>query len=398
MIRIVEIENFGSVCDRQVIDMSVAANAPNLGDRFASSPDAPKLRLPKVVAFFGANASGKTTVLRAVSFVPHFIRDSVRYEPNQPILATGFAGAGRRGAPIRIAMTFFAEVDAGARPQAPIQFAYEVALSADARSVVRESLKYWPFQRSRLLFERNGADVVVGDDFGISAGDPVIGKVRENASLISVLSQFNHRFSMALHGVAGRVSSNVGFFGKQDGDVARATRLATYRADAGLIDALGSAIRGIDVGVSSVEVSPESDPEGLRFKHDGLDVAIPYRLESEGTKRFVNVYPQLHYALKGGGVCIVDELDADIHPVLLPELIRWFQSPERNPRATQLFVACHNVALMDYLVKEEIWFTEKSADGKTSVFRLSDIEGVRRDANIQAKYLQGVFGAVPRLA
>lgn len=396
MIKAIEIENFGSICDRQVIDLSVAENAPNPGGRFAMHSEVKNVRLPKVAAFFGANASGKTTVLKAISFVPHFVRDSVRYAPDQPIPVIAFAGAGRRDVPIQIAMTFFAEVGTQAKPSAPVQFSYELSLLPDGGSVVREALRYWPLRRSRLLFERSGSKYIFGDDFGILPTDPTIAKVRPNASLISVLAQFNHPFSILLHNSAGLLSSNVGHFGKQDVESSRTARLALYRTDDRLFESLGTAIRGIDVGVRSVEITSDSDV--LRFRHDGLEALIPLRLESEGTKRFVAVYPQLHHALAGGGVCVIDELDADIHPVLLPELIRWFQSPETNPHNAQLFVACHNASLMDSLVKEEIWFTEKSVDGKTSVFRLTDVGRVRRDANIQAKYLQGVFGAIPRLA
>ncbi|MEE8394136.1 MAG: AAA family ATPase, partial [Rhodospirillales bacterium] len=98
-----------------------------------------------------------------------------------------------------------------------------------------------------------------------------------------------------------------------------------------------------------------------------------------------------------GGVAVLDELDSDIHPLLLPELIRMFQDEETNPLDAQLIFSCHNATLFEYLEKEEVYFTEKKADGSTEIYGLKDVKGIRRDTNIYAKYLMGAFGAVPQI-
>ena len=70
---------------------------------------------------------------------------------------------------------------------------------------------------------------------------------------------------------------------------------------------------------------------------------------------------------------------------------------EQTPDNAQLFMACHNASLMEHLEKEEIYFTEKNSDGRTRVFGLKDIAGVRRVDNYYKKYLGGVFGAIPNI-
>jgi hypothetical protein len=81
----------------------------------------------------------------------------------------------------------------------------------------------------------------------------------------------------------------------------------------------------------------------------------------------------------------------------LPEILRWFSDPERNPHDAQLWMSCHAVSLLDDLLKEEVVICEKSPSGATEVYRLADIQGIRRDDNIVQKYLGGVYGGVPSI-
>ena len=118
--------------------------------------------------------------------------------------------------------------------------------------------------------------------------------------------------------------------------------------------------------------------------------------ESHGTRQFLKLFPLISDALTTGTIAIIDEIDAAIHPMLLPEIVNWFHNPDRNPHNAQLWMSCHNVSLLEELSKEEVVFCEKDWQGRTEIFALSDIRGVRRDENYYKKYLGGVFGAVPR--
>jgi predicted ATPase len=96
---------------------------------------------------------------------------------------------------------------------------------------------------------------------------------------------------------------------------------------------------------------------------------------------------------------LIDEFDVDLHPMLIPEILSWFQDPAVNEseHRAQLFFAAHNVAIMDGLEKEEIYLVEKTRDGASSIVGLKDIKGVRREPSLQRKYLGGAFGAVPNI-
>jgi energy-coupling factor transporter ATP-binding protein EcfA2 len=82
-----EIDNFFSIRDPQALDLSIDSKVPDPERRFATVFDGADVRVPKVIALYGANASGKTTVLRALEFIVTMIRDSVT--------RTGFPGCER---------------------------------------------------------------------------------------------------------------------------------------------------------------------------------------------------------------------------------------------------------------------------------------------------------------
>lgn len=133
------------------------------------------------------------------------------------------------------------------------------------------------------------------------------------------------------------------------------------------------------------------------FDHSGLSSALPASLESQGTMNFVHLFPIIHTALRRGGLALLDELDSDLHPELLREIVGWFTDPDINEKGAQLLTTCNNPTILDWLRKEEIFFAKKDEKGRASVYALKDIPGVRRNANFQRDYLAGRYGAVPHI-
>ncbi len=393
MLRKLTVENFFSIREAQTLDLTIARNAPDPDGRFATPIEGTGARFPKVVALFGANASGKTTVLRAVNFLVQFIRNSVDWEPNSSLPYLSFQTRDWIGAPAK----FRVELDAQVLEHAGrVLYVYELELAPDGKSVLTESLKYYPEGRQRWLFKRNASGISAGKDFNLPNNDPVRTKIRENASVISVLAKFNHDFSLALfHNLSG-VYCNVAMLGeplKAREDVI--TKWYVQTEDA--LKALNKEIRRFDLGIEEVVLTPTVDGVRPHFLHAGLKGSLTYEFESQGTTRFYNIFPYLYHVLSSGGLAVMDEFDNDIHALLMPELINLFQSRETNPNDAQILMSCHNPSVLECLSKEEIYFTEKDSRGRTERYGLKDVQDVRRDANLYAKYLSGVFGAVPRI-
>jgi uncharacterized protein len=281
------------------------------------------------------------------------------------------------------------------------RYAYAVSFESQKgkpRNVVQESLRQWPKDRGKAVrvFDRDEhGKVLASKEFGLGHFSNVIGKVRSNASVISTLVQFDHKPSLLMRDTARTVFSNIFIerFDPTDDVIVR----TAYAPDPTMIDALNRDIERIDLGIRSMRLVPGSLGPLAQFQHEGLSAPLPINLESHGTRQFVRIYPIIAQALRFGGVAVVDELDSSIHPLLLPEIVRWFHDPEKNPYDGQLWMSCQAASLLEELQKEEVFFCQKDRQGKSQIYGLTDIQAVRRSDNLYKKYLGGVYGAVPRV-
>jgi hypothetical protein len=251
-------------------------------------------------------------------------------------------------------------------------------------------------RRFAKLISRDDLTVSLGKAFYVGSLDRIIQTVlRPNASVISTLAQLNHPFSKALQSGANTVTSNIWVTKNESGDEAV---IPNYQNNSDLLNAFNQTIPRLDIGITRMDIVATNTGPIANFEHEGLRYPIPSALESHGTRQFFRIFPYLDYALRNGGIAIVDELDSSIHPMLLPEIIRWFHDAKRNPHHAQLWMTCHTTALLEDLLKQEIFFCEKDSLGRTSIYGLKDIEGVRNVDNFHRKYLGGVYGAVPTVA
>ena len=135
---------------------------------------------------------------------------------------------------------------------------------------------------------------------------------------------------------------------------------------------------------------------------NGNEYSLTYNEESMGTKKILQILPLLGSILKEGGVLVVDELDAKLHPKLLEFIISLFTNPEVNLEGAQLIFTSHDMYTLNNTVfrRDEIWFACKDKDESTIVYSLGDIKGddnrtVRADLSFSNQYLAGKYGADP---
>lgn len=396
MIRKLTVENFFSINEAQTLDLTIAKNATDPDGRFAKPIEGSKDRFPKVSALFGANASGKTNVLRAITFLQDFMCNSVDWqsEKKMPFLPFNAHGIQEQQKSTKFKIVFDAQALSGA-PRRSV-YIYELEIQSHENLVLREALKHAPEGKQRRLFERTQAQMVFGKEFPVSKRDPLINKTRPDASVISTLSKFNHPSASMVVSIVKGLMSNVSIFGKFVASEKMATEY--YFQHQNVLDRLNSEIKKFDLGIQNVVLNPTIDGVRPFFQHKGLGDLMGFAFESGGTQTFYSLFPFIAHVLDSGGVAVLDELDADIHPLLLPELVRMFQDKETNQYDAQLIMSCHNATLFEHLEKEEVYFTEKDSKGRTEVYGLKDIQGVRRDTNIYAKYLMGAFGAIPQIS
>ncbi len=396
MIHSITIENFFSVADRQELNFRVPANAPDLGC-FRDSRAVSGQRLPLIVGIYGPNASGKSTVLRAISTTAWFVQHSFTLPPNNAIpFFNPYAHNDWWQQPSKIAIEYDGQLAENAPPAV---FRYELQIANEPNKfgseVFYESLSYAPQGKFRRIFERHQQTFTFGREFGLTGGDSRVQSIRANASVISTLAQLNHKISgdfiLSLRGL----QTNILGLEKSNGGLNNA--LTFYAQNPDFLNRLNRELSRLDLGLEEMKLHPGANGPMATFKHYGLDCDIVLAQESMGTRRFIEIFPLLQYVLDVGGVAVIDEMDADIHTLLVPELFRWFYDPERNPKGAQLLFTAHNPAILDQLEKEQVFFSKKPSGKPTRIYGAREIKGLRREPSLMRKYLSGELGAVPHI-
>ncbi len=402
-----EIENFYSIRDPQVLDLTIAPNVPDVENRFAPVFPGSELRAPKVISIYGANASGKTTVIKALQFLFAFVRDSSqRITPGFP--CERFNDLESCSRPIKLAIEFGGVMNISRETLERVEkdgefevgtYRYELeieVLEGDAHRVLSEALRQKPNGQGKWqrVFERDKEGKVKDSrSFSLTGFQHLLNTLRPNVSVLSSFALFQHPTAMLFLDAARKVWFQIGptqFSQDQP-------TINFLGQEPEILEQLNKELSRIDVGVEGMRF--QETPNGLQpmFSHSGLQVEMPWILESHGTQSFIKMFPLLNLALANGGICIIDEFDASIHPLVLPELIGWFYDREdRNKLDAQFWFTCHSASLLDNLTKEEVIICEKDRQGRTHAYSLMDVK-VRRDENLYRKYLSGAYGGVPQI-
>ena len=416
-------ENFG--CFRDEFRLSLLATDIDPGsDRgvaeVAIEGDPEPLRLLRVAAIYGPNASGKSTVLRAAYVLRRLIFFAGHLRSDQGIdVYEPFAGDASSKRPTRIGMK--AVIDGAV-------YDYEVSFTGAA--VVAEHLARQTGSTSSVLFDRQ-EQTVSGDWSDDKQFQLATREFRANALLLSLADTLTPKLA---GGIAPGLSQLLGFFDGSGGSRLRslsqpAARLARenpafkewllqqlHAADVGVTDVTIKRLRRVeaDQGILLEEMNDDeamspSDTirSRLAFRHSGPEgsFAVPYDSESFGTKKLVDLAPLLFrlFAEHGSTAAFVDEIGASLHPNLLVELIRHVNCGSRAADARgQLIFATHETSLIDgeardaVLRRDQVYFASKDGQGVGRLYSLSDFKE-RQNMNLRKRYLEGRYGAIPSI-
>lgn len=130
---------------------------------------------------------------------------------------------------------------------------------------------------------------------------------------------------------------------------------------------------------------------------------LRYNDQSEGTKKFLLIMPTVVHVLETGAVLLADELEAHLHPDLCRAIIELFNNPETNPKGSQLIFTTHNQDFMasSLMRPDQIYFVNKDqATGASELYRASDFEDYDwfdMDLTVQKAYHYGLLGSSPRV-
>lgn len=390
------IQNFGSIKDKQTLSFEADASE-HLEDTYVVHTAGK--RLLKLALIYGANASGKTTVLKALDFLRDLVVNPKEKKTDILNFSPYLFDTKTPQQPTELSIEFIHE---------EVCYQYEVAFTGQA--VISEALYIDTFER--VLVFSHTTDIE-GQLTKISFGD----KITLEKSALQVL-ELNTLWNNTVLGGFLKTNINLEEF-RRVADwfnnylkplIAPQTQLDSYvtsKIDEKEIvkEEVLEILKKADFNISDIIIERRKDPRkgidriNLFSEHMVNDISykLPMEQESEGTKRFYGFAGLLALLIKTPTIFPIDELESSLHPDLY---IHFLLSFLQNAQHSQLIATTHNRELLgdtDIFRNDVIWFTDKGEDFATQLYSLADFD-TSTIKNILNAYKIGKFSAIPRLS
>ncbi|QXG35517.1 AAA family ATPase [Pseudomonas viridiflava] len=397
MLHYLRFSNFYSFLDEVEISFSMdGRSSPNEKSCKSSVDDK---RISKIMAVVGANGAGKTNAIKPFAFLTWFISRSFQIEKDQQLY---------------VRPHFLSKSDISV-----FELEFEISgrlfkynLSTTHTKVYFEALHEKTSRLWSNLFTREWQEETSSYDIkqrGFGFDSRLAAKTKKNSSLISTAVQHEVEIASMIAEELKKVQSNISSFGRNSfqgfSDVMDVTSFYEKNEDHRV--SMKKLLSQWDFGLSDIVIQSfkNVDHEGNEYEylmpfgvhvHDGKEFQMPLMAESSGTQAAYFLLTKLLPVLSSGGIVIYDELEGDLHPHMLENILELFFNPRSNPHNAQIIFTTHSIEVLNDLQKCQILLVEKS-QGVSDAWRLSEMAGVRSDDNFYAKYMSGTYGAVPHL-
>lgn len=377
-----------------------------------------KLKLIKSAAVYGANASGKTNLFKAMVFMRKYILKSSEGTSTKRIPVEKFRlSTETEKMPSTFEATFLID-----------NIRYRYGFQVDEEQVHNEWLFFVPTLREATLFLRGKNKIKIGPHF--KEGRGLEGKTRPNALFLSVADQFNGEIAKKIlkwfHDF--QIISGIDEEGYAGFTISRLD-------DKEYKDFTIKFLKVADLGIKEIQKKstptpikkedlPEDIPEKLKellLSESIMEIEISTihqkydennnptsdekfdfsDCESAGTQALFAFSAPIYDTLRNGGVLVIDELTSKLHPLLTRSIIEIFHcynsANDNNSKSrAQLIFASHdtNILTNQFFRRDQIWFTQKDEYGATELYSLEEYR-VRKDASFNKGYMLGKYGAIP---
>ncbi len=387
-----------AVLDMQAANLQTRKAKELMGNTFVCGDE----RMLKSVAIYGANASGKSNIIKAIRVCVQMIFESHNYNENTRFAFTPFKFGGL-GEPSRFFIRFLLD---------KIEYEYSFSMTPD--EILTEELYYYPNGRRSMVFTRDeskGPDKKNVYDFRSVIHRPfdVVANTSRKTLFISRASQmdrevakevfryFNERFILDYFGynsfsVETLLKQNKELFLNvlriADSDIVDIrSQVRPKPFTAAVLDSQSNRILSRDdIWRPQLEITTfhRNDPE------------IPFDFfteESDGTQFLFRIMLTLLDIIRGNKILLIDEIEIHLHPKLVDYILRLFH----NSESAQLIYTTHNTHLLDLkrLRRDQIYFVNKLQDGSSDLYSLYDYKDFRENMDLEKAYLQGRFDAIP---
>lgn len=359
-------------------------------------------RVNKVISVLGPNGSGKTQLLKPFAFLCYFI-------------STSFYGSKPEDE-----IPFRPHFASDELTSLEIEFLlggkhYKYSLDVDRQKVHFESLKVktshlfsYVFERQLISSEKDSPTKYEFKQKSFGFTKAQAEKVRGNVSLISAADSYNVELASKIRKFFHKMIFNIDVFGRNHRireDIIASAEYFFHKED--LKKKMEQLICSFDLGICNIDLQEvkTADDKGKEVKviipfgihkFGDTEYRLPMFEESNGTQSAFVLLKDILPVLQEGGIGVIDEIDNDLHPHLLPYILDLFKHKETNPYDAQLVFSCHTPEMLNLLQKHQIYLVEK-IDGESEAWRLDEVTGLQARDNLYAKYMAGALQAVPEL-
>jgi len=399
MIRRIALENHCSFLGSNELNLTASSKTPT-DDSFVTSVKGDQIST--LAGIFGPNASGKTNLLKSLVFLGYFLRHSYHDEhADEAIPIDPYAHNNKLPSRFTLEFEGLGEV-----------YLYELEIQKGAVKFEQLSKLNSSSNKYRYLLKRNylkkKLTITSAKNFTNTSTLTKLLNDRPNTSLLAAGLVTGRREFKDIDKSLGEITTNVTRRGKKTLKLHEEVinRWKHLEENPHLKSLVETHLKRADLGISKfvtreminnhVEVKKVLVPF---IEHQGHDsrFTIPLYEESSGTQQLFALLCNFLSTVTNGGTIVIDEMESDLHPHLIPMLLDFFIDKEINPKRAQLIFTCHHIETLNHLSKEQITFVEKDKNNVSHSFRLSDVKGVRREENYFANYNAGRYQAVPEL-
>ncbi len=405
MVLEIRISNFFSLKEEVCIDFRAARiNTTNARALHQNVFSHDKTDVLKTIVLYGANASGKSNIIKAIRFCHSLVLESHQHNENTVFNFRPFKFNGYASKPSSYFIRF---VSGGIE--------YEYAFSLTPTRILSESLHYYPKGRIKEVFTRDesrGNDKRTIYTFGDVIKRPLdVAESTSNKTLFisrasqmdrdipkEIFNYFHSNFILQYLGFGANAIKHLSNENKQQLIEALKT------ADSDIVDVkiktLKQPGKNYNADLSSMTLTVEDVvQESLQIttyhRHDPTKPFDFLTEESQGTIKLFFIMLTILDIVKHNKVLLIDEIEESLHPKIIEFIFDFFKASQQ----AQLLCTTHNTRFLDLkrMRKDQIFFVNKKEDSSTDLYSLYDFSDFRDTMDLEKAYLQGRFDAIPYL-
>ncbi|WP_276940922.1 AAA family ATPase [Helicobacter japonicus] len=397
-------KNCFSIQEEQVLSL-VASNDKQLkGNTF----QADNLTLLKSVAIYGANAAGKSNIIKIMQAIRVIVLHSTLMQRGIEFPLMPFLLGKDKEKPSEFEISFIAE-----------NVKYRYGFTATQKKILEEWLFAYPNGRMQQWFLR--AYDTKNDKYKYEFGSKFLGEkklwensTRENALFLSTAIQLNSKqlrpvfdwflgkFNMS--SISG-LGDFINILKQNPQEISKYLKAVDFdienlilkEEEANTQEASWDLFNET-ISIDSSGKAKKSRVKAVHLDQQGQPIEFDMVLESEGTREFFRFLVPIINIFQKGGILIIDELHNHLHPLMTKFIINLFHNENINKNNAQLIFTTHETSILDKDIfrKDQIYFCEKQ-NKATKLYAMSDFKGLRENIDFEKSYLLGRFGALPNL-